>query len=262
MGTPSTIGEINKLSANEKREIYSRVIPPELIQLHNIPENFIDTEGRDLLVIDSPPGSSDTELSLYHEWGFPDPVLYGHVTDTLNGQIHILLYVLNDPHSPRFDIDVLPDGEITQFGAERRNVSAELDAMKFGLAPGQIRKGPHLLKVAMDTFEKFVTSLGHDIYFVEPLFYHNAINFERNGFTYLKGRRMMDRIATGFSDGGDLMSSLDGSNPFRSKEAHKSIRLRSWAIHDGILGESYTDVTMYKVIGRHAGISTNTGCNW
>jgi len=54
------------------------------------------------------------EMILRHEPGFPDPLLYGHLTDTLNGQIHILLYILNDPASPRFDVDRLPDGTATR----------------------------------------------------------------------------------------------------------------------------------------------------
>ena len=133
--------------------------------------------------------------------------------------------------------------------------------MQAGLSPGQIRRGPHLLSAAMRTFEEFVKKLGHDIYFAEPLYYHNAIVFERYGFTYQQGRRLMLRIQEGFSPNGELRSVLDGNTPFRSYEAVNSIRLRSWAIHDGILGQPFTNVTMYKRVGHHHGIST-TNCNW
>jgi hypothetical protein len=42
------------------------------------------------------------EITLRHQINFPDPVLYGHLTDTLTGQIHVLLYILNDPDSPPY----------------------------------------------------------------------------------------------------------------------------------------------------------------
>ena len=138
---------------------------------------------------------------------------------------------------------------------------AETAAIAAGLNPGQIRSGPHLLSAAMRTFEAFVEKLGHRQYFAEPLYYHNAVIFERYGFTYQKGIRRMQHYNAGFSPGGHLIPLLDKNNPFRQPGSEDSIRLRSWAIHDGILGEKFTDVTMYKRIGKHAGIST-TDCKW
>lgn len=72
----------------------------------------------------------------------------------------------------------------------------------------------------------------------------------------------MERIQAGFSPQGDLLPRLDGSNPFRQPEAAGSIRLRSWAIHDGILGHPFTNVTMYKRVGKSAGMSTCQDCDW
>ncbi|MCE7921358.1 MAG: hypothetical protein DYG85_17950 [Chloroflexi bacterium CFX1] len=105
-------------------------------------------------------------------------------------------------------------------------------------------------------------TLGHEMYFVEPLYYHNAVIFERYGFSYQMGKRLMESIHAGFQPGGDLSSQLDGSNAFRKSEAAGSIRKRSWAIHDGILGEPFTNVTMYKRVGKQAGVVTAPGCNW
>jgi hypothetical protein len=180
----------------------------------------------------------------------------------MNGQIHVLLYILNDPASPRFDVDRMPDGSPTKFGILKRNLEAEQAAMNAGLSPGQVRKGLRLLQPATVAFEQFVTSLGHDIYFVEPLYYHNAVIFERYGFAYQMGKRQMERIHAGFQKGGELCQKLDNSNPFRSSTAANSIRLRSWAIHDGVLGEPFTNVTMYKRIGKSANIDTTPGCTW
>ena len=71
----------------------------------------------------------------------------------------------------------------------------------------------------------------------------------------------MERMQTGFSAGGDLLPRLDGS-PFRQPAATNSIRLRSWAIHDGILGEPFTSVTMYKRVGKSAGVNTCPDVAW
>ena len=256
---PSTIGGINKLPEAEKRAIYARYIPKELAERFKLPEL---TDRRDLLQFRFAEGSSDVEMRLYHQPGFQDPVLYAHLTDTMNGQIHVLLYILNDPDGPRFDVDRMPDGSPTRFGTLKRNLEAEKAALDHGLAPGQVRRGLRLLQSATVAFEEFITSLGHDLYFVEPLYYHNAVIFERYGFAYQMGKRRMEAIHAGFQAGGEISPQLDNSNPFRSSQAANSIRLRSWAIHDGVLGEPFTNVTMYKRVGRSANISTTPGCGW
>ena len=253
----STIGGINKLSEREKRIIYSRYIPQELIERFDLPNL---TDNNDLLRFRFAPGSSDVEMMLYHERDFPDPILYAHLADNINGQIHILLYVLNDPVSPRFNVDRMPDGSPTQFGIRIRNIEAEEAALGANLSPGQVRDGLHVFQSAMIVFEEFIHSLGHEIYYVEPLYYHNAIIFERHGFRYQMGRRKMDSINLGFGEGGEYFQQLDGSNPFRKPEAAGSIRLRSWAIHDGIMGEPFTNVTMYKHVGKTADMNTAPDC--
>jgi len=258
----STIGGINLLSNHEKREIYRRIIPHELLERFKLSPYLTDIDGNSLIELKCSAGSTSVEMSLYHEYGFPDPILYGHLTDTMNGQIHILLYVLNDPESPRFNVDVMPDGSPTKFGTFHRNLEAERDALAFGLAPGQIRSGLGLLSEATESFENFVTSLGHDHYFAEPLYYHNAIIFERYGFTYQSGKKLMEEIQAQFTGDGELVNKLDGKSVFRQPEAKDSIRLRSWAIHDGILGMPFTNVTMYKRVGKKAGISTCKDCTW
>jgi hypothetical protein len=257
-----SISSINHLPPEEKRRVYSRLIPGELITRFQLnPAWFLDG-GLGYLTVKAPPGSTTLEMELRHEPDFPDPILYGHLADTLTGQIHILLYILNDPYSPRFNVDRLPDGMSTEFGTGERNLEAEISALQYGLAPGQIRKGLRLLGTATQSFEKFVASLGHDIYFAEPLYYHNAVLFERYGFAYEKGRRLMERIERGFATGGDLLPLLDGSSLFRNPGAAASIRLRSWAIHDHILGEPFTDVTMYKRVGKMSGMNTCGECSW
>jgi hypothetical protein len=257
----STIGAINLLPDAEKRAIYAKYIPEVLLHYLGLPS----TDSSDLLAhlkFVFPTGSSNVELALHHRPDFPDPVLYTHLTDTMNGQIHVLLYILNDPSSPRFDVDRMPDGSLTRFGTVQRNIEAEHGALQAGLAPGQVRRGLRMLGPAIASFEEFVRTLGQNLYFVEPLHYHNAVIFERYGFAYQMGRRRMDEIHAAFGGAGKLPSLLSAGSGFRQRGAASSIRLRSWAIHDGILGESYTGITMYKRVGVPAGIDTAPGVLW
>jgi hypothetical protein len=261
MTQPYTIGGINLLPDEQKRQAYFDLIPEELLDRFGIARTFIDDKGRPLIETRWAPGNPSVEVSLFHKFGFPDPILYGHLTDTITGQVHILLYILNDPNSERFDVDRLPDGRPTRFGTLARNLEAEKAALKAGLSPGQVRRGLRLLTPAIRAFERFISELGHDMYFVEPLYYHNAVIFERYGFAYMQGRKMMERIHEGFLEDGELLDQLDGS-AFRLPEAANSIRLRSWAIHDGILGEPFTNVTMYKRVGKDAKVSTTGDVGW
>ena len=130
--------------------------------------------------------------------------------------------------------------------------------MQAGLAPSQIRRGLRLLGESLACFEEFVKGLGHDMFFAEPLHYHNAVVFERHGLAYQQGHSLMERIHAGFRPEGDLLSRLDGSTPFRQPGAENSLRLRSWAIYDGILGEPFRNVTMYRMVGKHAGLNACT----
>jgi hypothetical protein len=81
----------------------------------------------------------------------------------------------------------------------QRNLEAEAAAMLAGLAPGQVRLGLRLLEPSITVFEGFVAQIGRELYFVGPLLYHNAVLFERCGFAYQRGRRLMEGIHRGVS---------------------------------------------------------------
>jgi len=259
---PSSIAGVNQLPVEEKIRIYARFLPPPLLARFGISPDLVDTQGRRLATFRCGPGTTDVVVDLRHEYGAPDPLLYAHLTDTVTGQVHVLLYVVNDPASPRFDVDRMPDGTKTEFGTAGRNLPAEEAALAAGLAPGQVRRGLRMLSHAVQSFESFVASLGHEAYFVEPLAYHNAIVFERYGFAYQQGRRLMEQIHSGFEPRGRFRDRMDGSTPFRKPEMAGSILGRSWAIHDGVLGEPFTAVTMYKRVGKTAGVDTYPSGEW
>jgi hypothetical protein len=260
--SPHSIAALNLLPFKEKETIYSRFIPQELLERFDIQPDFRDLSGNRLLTLHFESGSTDVTLDLRHAVDAQDPLLYAHLTDTINGQIHVLLYIVNDPEGPRFDVDKMPDDTPTHFGRMLRNIHEEKRAMEAGLAPGQVRRGLRILRHSIQSFEDFVTSLEHEIYFIEPLSYHNAIVFERYGFTYQQGRRLMERTNTGFLEGGAYHALMDGSTPFRQPGMESTIRGRSWAVHDGILGAPFSNVTMYKHVGTHAGVATFPDAMW
>jgi len=261
-GAPLSISGVNRLPEDEKHAIYGSLIPRPLLDRYHIGADLRGPGGVSLAEFRCEAGATDVVVVLRHAPEAPDPLLYAHVTDTVSGQIHVLLFIVNDPDSPRFDVDRMPDGQPTEFGVLRRNLEAEIQAMRYGLAPGQIRRGLRLLEPSVAAFEGFVSRLGHDLYFVEPLFYHNAVLFERLGFSYQRGRRMMEGIDAGFEPGAGLARQLDGSTPFRPQAAAETIRGRSWAIHDGILGYAFQGVTMFKRVKIRATISTFPAARW
>ena len=61
---------------------------------------------------------------------------------------------------------------------------------------------------------------------------------------------------------GELFKRLDGSTPFRMPGMEQTVRGRSWAIHDGILGEPFTAIHMYRRVRVDAGISTFPNAEW
>jgi hypothetical protein len=97
---------------------------------------------------------------------------------------------------------------------------------------------------------------------MEPLTYHAAILFERLGCNYVTGVRKMKWIQDSFQPGGVLHKALDGSTPFRQPDAWRTVRGRSWAIHDGILGERWYGLRMYKRAGRNSGVNTFPDGEW
>ena len=114
--------------------------------------------------------------------------------------------------------------------------------------------------------DDFCRLFGKELFLVEPLFYHSALLYERHGCDYLLGRDLMETIDGEFQPGGRLHRALDGSTAFRQPGFDRTIRGRSWAIHDGILGAldgvAWSGVKMYRPAGRHASVSTFPGAEY
>ena len=131
--------------------------------------------------------------------------------------------------------------------------------MQAGLAPAQPRASLRASRQVFDQLEIFLAALGHRAFFLEPLTYASAWLFERHGFAYLRGHKLMDDIQREFRPGGRLHQALDAKTPFRQPEAWRTVQGRAWAIHDGILeiiGARWDGIRMVKQVGRHAGVET------
>lgn len=259
---PNAIRGINDLPRPQKLAIYRVLIPDWVYPMFGISPDDHTIRGTRVVHIRCPAGSSAVELSVYNAPESTEPALYLHMGDTFNNQLIVLLVVINDPRAPRFDVDVDEHGQSNQLATGRRNLTEELRAKECGLAPGQVRRGLRVFRTALPAFETFVANMGHDLFLIEPLFYHNAITFERYGFAYARGFQKMKTIHREFVPGGSLHARLDGSTPFRHPDAWQTITGRSWAIQDGILDGPFTDVQMYKQVGKHAGIETFPGAHW
>jgi hypothetical protein len=258
-----SLRQINGLPLAVKEGIYRCLVPDQVLEQYGIdPDTLCDVRGNRLVSFTCPEGNRIVEIDVRPEVGFPDSLLYLELTDTRLNQIEVMLLVVNDPGAERFETDRDWQGERTKFGTFRRNIPEEIRAMEAGLAPGQVRRGLRLSRALIPVFESFVSRLSHDYYLIEPLAYHNAILFERLGFNYVQGLRKMQWIHLAFQPGGPLHEALNGSTPFRRADAWRTVRGRSWAIHDGLLQESWSGFKMYKQVGRHAGVDTFPGGAW
>ncbi len=264
-GSPLTsLATINQLPEEIRDQIYHTLLIDEVFERFAIDRaTLCNPRGEKVVVVDAPSNIGLVEIRTWRQLSDRDPVMYIQLADTVNNQMLVLLYMTNDPDTPRFDVDRDWGGEPTKFGTLSRNVEAEIEAMQAGLAPGQVRRGLRISRRLLPAFEQFVTRLGHEMFLLEPLAYHTAIIFEGFGCNYSRGRQRMEEIHLGFQPpDGELYLRLDGSTPFRQPGMEKTVRGRSWAIHDGILGEPFTDYHMYKNIGKNTGLNTFPGAEW
>ena len=86
------------------------------------------------------------------------------------------------------------------FGTLSRNIDEEVRAFRDGLAPGQVRRGLGLLPRVLYCMDGFCRLVGTELYLIEPLFYHSAVLYERQGCGYLLGREVMEAIHDGFAE--------------------------------------------------------------
>jgi hypothetical protein len=261
----SWIYRINNLSETEKEGLYRILIPPPLYRRLKInPLTFRDEEGKKAVRFFCPPGDR-TCLTEIKPLGMEEPIYSLQISDTMDfTQLSWDFVIVNDPSAPRFLTDLDQDGKDTLFGWASRNLREEERAMEAGLSPGQVRRGLKLTSEVLAGMEFFCRILDIKSIRLEALFYHNAIAYERLGFSYFTGYHLMKAIQEQFQPGGKLFERLDHSSPFRRQEFAGRVLGRSWAIHDGILlevdderlQEGWASPVMYKMVGRPRGMIT------
>lgn len=259
-GALSSIQEINALPREVAEALYARLIPDELLERFRIdPVTFCGTDGARQVRITAPADKPWARVEVRASTDDRDPALLVDVEMSPLSVPELAFVQIADPTRPRYAIDRDLDGRDTLFGTTSRNLDEELRAMKDGLAPGQVRSGMRLLGRILETMESFCRLIGQEIFLIEPLFYHSAVLYERQGCGYLLGREVMEEIQKAFGEGGTFRAALDGSSPFRQPGADSTVRGRSWALHDGVGGSAWGGVKMYKAANRPAGVDTFPG---
>jgi hypothetical protein len=261
----SWIRRISRLSRVEKEGFYRGLIPPLLYRRFGIdPLSLCNEKGDRVVRFFSPQGDS-TCLVEVKMADAEEPLYSIQLTDSNDfTQIDWDFVVVNDPASPKFNTHIDHQGTDTLFGWASRNLPEEENALRAGLFPGQARKGMGLTWEVICLLERFCRVFDIKSIRLEALFYHNAITYERHGFSYFNGYAQMKRIHELFQPGKQLYNKLDNSTPFRKPEFAGTVRGRSWAIHDGILmeidddllDEGWVSPVMYRMVDKPRGMVT------
>jgi GNAT superfamily N-acetyltransferase len=253
----TTLRQINQLPAEEREAIYRTLIPPKVVELLSLDlATGLDPRGNRLVSYVCPEDQGYVRIEVRRDPQDEDCVFLLKLTQPTDEFLELAFIIVNDPDAERFDVDRDPAGNPAGILSGIRNPVEELRAMRAGLAPGQVRRGLRLFRQAVSLVESFAGELGKSQISIEALCYHHAILYERAGFGYITGRDRLEEIHRDFQPGGPLHRRLVGATPFRTPEAAGTVRGRSWAIHDGILGEPWRVPRLYKMVGHAMTMST------
>ena len=257
-----SIAKLNRLPKEERNSIYLRLVPEAIFEMFQIDRQTLTNRfGERVVTGIFPPDENFACIEVKNRKEDKDCIFSCQVSlEAFMQSLYLDFVSINNPFSERFNVDVDEFGRETLLGAQSRNIPEEVRAMEAGLAPGMVRHGLHLVKEFVKSLEAFTTLLELKTITMGAFFYHNAVLWERHGFTYFKGGKMMERIHKEFQPGGLLYEKLDDSTPFRRKGMEKTVRGRSWAIYDGIFVEAFDEEwespKMYKMLERDLKVNT------
>ncbi len=256
----SSLQAINRLGEPEKESVYSCLLPLRLRGILGLADGSLcNPAGEKLVTVIAPRGLPLVRIEARLKPEEPVTVFFLELSDTQFHQMELSFCIIRDPASPSYAVDVDENGRSNWFASHGRHISEELRAMNAGLFPNQTHHGLQLFSEFFPLLERFTDSLGMQMIVGEPLSYDNAIRYEKYGFDYLRGKRLMREIDREFQPGGNYFRRLDGSSPFRMPGMERTVCGRSWAIHDGIMDEPWDEVQIYRMVGVHAGINTFPG---
>jgi hypothetical protein len=264
----SIVARLNCCPERDRNELYSMLIPPTIFEKFQIdPVTFQNAKGeKSVQVICHRLGEATIEVRLNP--GDKDCIFYMDIADSSDLVQLLWSFInINDPYCERFNTDVDECGNDVWLKWGTRNLKEEERSRRTGLAPGQTKRGLRLMNEVNQRLDAFCSTFNIKSIFMEALFYHNAIIYERHGFRYFEGEKRMRRINELFQEGGKLYEKLDGSTSFRQRGAEKTVRGRSWAIHDGILNDIVDDILdepwyppkMYRMVGKYHSVDTFPG---
>jgi hypothetical protein len=256
----SSLIEINRLDKAEKEQIYSRLLPQRLRDILGLTGNTLcNSADEQLITIIAPEGLSLVRIEARAKPGASLILFFLELSDTHYHQLELSFCIIRDPTSAHYAVDVDETGNNNWFASQGRNIPEELRAMRAGLFPNQTHSGLQLFVTFFPLLVLFADALGVQMIIAEPLSYDNAIRYEKYGFDYLRGKKLMIEIDREFQPGGRYFSRLNGSTPFRMPGMERTVSGRSWAIHDGIMDTPWDEVQIYYMIGAPAGINTFPG---
>jgi hypothetical protein len=255
------IPEIQALAEPEWLQLLGTLIPGDGLRRFRIdPITFQDEQGRLRLRVLYRNHGKILNVRITNPEEQIDPIYSVFMQEYGDHGVEVLGLNINDPHSERFEVDVDEYGRIpADRFSERRNIAEEIRAMRAGMAPGQVRKGLRWVHEVLGGIEAFLEKIHKHWIYCEAMAYHNAMVYERHGFGYQfhSWRDEMVWIDAEFrAPNGLYYRKLDGSQPFRQPGMERTVRGRSWAIHDGIMGRAWNKPTMVKEVGVEAGVNT------
>jgi hypothetical protein len=257
-----SIAKLNRLPKEERNPIYLRLVPEAIFEMFQIDRKTLTNQFGERVVRGIfPPDENFACIEVKYRAEDKECIFSCQVSlEAFMQSLYLDFVSINNPFSERFNVDVDECGKDTLLGTRSRNIPEEIRALEAGLAPGMVRHGLRLVKQFIRSLEAFTEYMGLKTIAMGAFFYHNAILWERHGFTYFKGGKMMERTHKEFQPGGLLYEKLDDSTPFRRKGMEKTVRGRSWAIHDGIFFEAFDEEwespRMYKMLGRDFKVNT------
>jgi hypothetical protein len=257
-----SIAKLNRLPKEERDPMYLLLVPDAVFEMFHINRKTLtNLSGERVVRGIFPPDENFGSIEVKHRSEDKDCIYSCQVAfEAFMESLRLDFLIINDPFSERFNVDVDEMGRDTLFGTSSRNIPEEIRAMKAGLAPGMVRRGLRLMRESVRCLETFMAALDLKTLTIDAFFYHNAILWERYGFGYFKGGKLMERIDREFRPGGLLYKYLDDSTPFRRKGTEETVRGRSWAIYDGLcldaFGHDWESPIMYKTLGKEFQLST------
>jgi hypothetical protein len=258
----SSIAKLNRLPKEERNQIYLQLVPESIFDRYQIDRKTLTNQFGERIVRGIfPPDDNFAYLEVKYRHEDKDCIFSCQISlQSFMQSLNLDFLIINDPFSERFNVDVDESGRDTLFGTRSRNIPEEVKAMEAGLTPGMVRRGAGMSREFVNCMDTFMATTNIKTITNRGLFYHNAILWERYGFTYFKGLKMMKKIQQEFQPGGELYERLDDSSPFRRKGADRTVRGRSWALYDGIFvdafDEEWESPLMYKMLGKDFKVNT------